>query len=101
MPFQCRSRAPRENKSHLRSPGWQAPVASPGRGWQRGYRAGICSQPFPPLSPRAEDTEGPSGWKPDEGGVVGRAEGPMGPPAQREGPLHRAEAGKTTASFAP
>lgn len=78
MPFQCHSLVPEENKSHLRLPCWQGLVASPdagwgslrGRGWQQGYQAGIWSQPFPELALWAWDKEGPSGWKPGEGGAV-------------------------------
>lgn len=73
----------------------------PGRGWQRGYQGDIWSQPFPELAPQAWDKEGPSGWKPDGGGVVAQAEGLRGSPAQGDGPLLRVEAGKTKAAFPP
>lgn len=90
-------------------PCWQALVASPGtgwgrlpgRGWQQGYQADIWSQPFPELAPQAGGKVGPSGWQPDEGGVVVQAESPRGSPAQRDGPLLRVEGGTTKAAFPP
>lgn len=107
MPFQCHSLAAHRHKWHLRSPCWQALLALPDAGWGRlpgrgcqwGYQAGIWSQPVPELAPQAQDKEGPSGWKPGEGGVVVQAEDPKGPRSWWDEPQPRSEAGPAKAAF--
>lgn len=109
MPFLYHSLALSENKSHLRLPGWQALVASsdagrgslPGRGWQRGYQAGIWSQPFAEMAQWAWDKKDPSGWKFGESEVGVSGQSSKGFPCQQAEPLPRPEVGRATAALPP